>query len=260
VNGERPPEPAVPRLGEARLWELLEAFAARRPAPGAGAAVGLATALGAALAAMAARFAAPRHLVEGEDLALAAEDLAREALRLGDEDADAYAEVLRAGSRARARDPVAGGLAPARPATDAVAGDVAAALSRAAAIPLALADVAARVAELAARLAREGNPNLVGECTTAAALAEASARAASSLVAMDLAHLSGDPRLAEARTACERAAAALASLGGRDDPTTARAAVARGARPEPGRAASSVVRAGGGGGGGDTDTRRDHER
>ncbi len=52
------------------------------------------------------------------------------------------------------------------------------ALSGAAAVPMQVVEVAAQVAQVAAYLAREGNPNLRGDAITAAALAEAGARAA----------------------------------------------------------------------------------
>ena len=56
------------------------------------------------------------------------------------------------------------------------------ALSAASDVPLAIAEVGAMVAEIAARLAREGNPNLKGDAVAAALLAEAGARAAAVLV------------------------------------------------------------------------------
>ena len=49
---------------------------------------------------------------------------------------------------------------------------IAAALSAATDVPLEVVQIASRVAELAARLAEEGNPNLLGDAVTAALLAD----------------------------------------------------------------------------------------
>ena len=54
---------------------------------------------------------------------------------------------------------------------------------------------AAEVAELAADLAARGNPTLRGDAATAALLAEAAARAAANLVAINLAEGMEDERL-----------------------------------------------------------------
>ena len=52
--------------------------------------------------------------------------------------------------------------------------------------PLEIAQVAADVAELGARLAQRGNPNLTGDAIAGALLAEAAAQAAARLVAINL--------------------------------------------------------------------------
>jgi formiminotetrahydrofolate cyclodeaminase len=52
--------------------------------------------------------------------------------------------------------------------------------------PLEIAQVGDELAELAAELARTGNPNLAGDAIAAALLAEASAQAAARLVAINL--------------------------------------------------------------------------
>jgi formiminotetrahydrofolate cyclodeaminase len=163
------------------LEAFLGAVAERTPAPGGGAAAAAACALGAALAEMAARFAARE-----DDAALAAR-LRAEALRLGEADLDAYApvlEALRAGDAAR----------------------VAAAKGAAAETPLAIAEAAAAVAELARALANEGKPSLVGDALAGADIAAAAARAAARLVEINLADATGDPRVARARAAVARAA------------------------------------------------------
>ncbi|HWT23941.1 MAG TPA: cyclodeaminase/cyclohydrolase family protein, partial [Solirubrobacteraceae bacterium] len=71
-------------MRDATVADLLAAFAARTPAPGGGAAAGLACALGAALAEMGARFA------ELDAAAARAAELRETALRLAGEDAAGY--------------------------------------------------------------------------------------------------------------------------------------------------------------------------
>ena len=173
-------------MRELTLDGLLEAFAARTPAPGGGAGAGVAAALGAALAEMGARFAGLE-----EDARRAAE-LRALALELAEGDAAGYAPVLEA-----IRLPAE---APDR------AERVRAALSAAAEVPLALAEAAAEVAALARRVAAEGRPALAGDALTGAELAGAAARAAARLVAIDLGHAPDDPRRARAEAAAAASA------------------------------------------------------
>jgi methenyltetrahydrofolate cyclohydrolase len=80
------------------------------------------------------------------------------------------------------------------------------ALSEAADVPLSVAEAGAEVAEVAARLAREGNPNLRGDAVAAALLAGAGARAAAVLVRINTAAGGiSDDRLARASELAERA-------------------------------------------------------
>ena len=118
----------------------------------------------------------------------AAEVLERaEALRalvapLAQADADAYTAVLEAQRRKQ---------------------DVPGALSRAADVPLAIAEAAAEVASLAALAAAEGNARLRGDALTAAELAAAGARSAAELVAINLAD-GDDDRVRRARELAQR--------------------------------------------------------
>jgi formiminotetrahydrofolate cyclodeaminase len=75
-------------LSELRVAELLAAIGERTPAPASGAATALTGALGAALAELASRFAG------NEEDAERAHALVAELLRLGDEDAVAYAAFM----------------------------------------------------------------------------------------------------------------------------------------------------------------------
>jgi formiminotetrahydrofolate cyclodeaminase len=95
---------------------------------------------------------------------------------LAGEDAEAYSAVLGAKGEAREQ-----------------------ALSRAADVPLELAESAVEVAEVANRLAADGNPTLRGDAMTAALLASAAARAAANLVEINLEARPEDERIARAR-------------------------------------------------------------
>jgi formiminotetrahydrofolate cyclodeaminase len=156
---------------------LLDAVAARTPAPGSGAVSALAVALAAGLTEMAARFA------RGDEAAAArAAELRAEAAALADEDAAAYERYL----------------------LDREPGPIVE-------VPLRVAALAAETAELAARLAAGGNPNLRGDAATGAALAAAAAASCALLVRINLEGSPDDQRAARA----EALAAAAAAAAGR---------------------------------------------
>jgi len=160
--------------------------------------------MAAGLTAMAARFS--RDAWDGAAGAVAqAEALRKRVAPLADEDAEAYENVLTAMRMPKALDPET---------RDALIGS---ALSRAADVPLRIAEAAADVAELAAVLADVGNPNLRGDATAAALLAHAASRAAANLVEINLGMTAQDERIDRARTlvaVCGQAAdQAVASSG-----------------------------------------------
>ena len=158
---------------EDSLGVFLDRLGSGSPAPGGGAAVALTVAMAAALAGMAARFAEGR--LEGSpELIARADSLRHRVAPLAQADGRAYAEVLAAVNLPREPDPETRRRA------------IASALSSAADVPLAVAEIASEVAELAADLARRGNPNLRGDAITAGLLADAGARAASVLVNINL--------------------------------------------------------------------------
>ena len=159
-------------MEELRVGELLDAFAARTPAPGGGAGAGLACALGAALAEMGARFAG----MESE--AARAASLRASALQLAD--AAGYAPVFEALKLPKE--------SPMRTAR------LHSALSEAANVPLAIAEASAEVAALARSVAEAGSASLAGDALTGAELADAAARAAARLVLIDLEGMPDDPR------------------------------------------------------------------
>jgi formiminotetrahydrofolate cyclodeaminase len=169
--------------------ELCDTVAAETSAPGGGSVSAVAGGLAASLVAMAARFSS-----EWEDAAGAvaqAEALRARLLPLADEDAHAYENFLLARRMSREVEPEV---------RDAAIGD---ALSRAADVPLAIAEAAHDVACLAAELAERGNPNLRGDAATAALLAEAGVRASANLVEINLATRAGDERIERARELVE---------------------------------------------------------
>jgi formiminotetrahydrofolate cyclodeaminase len=172
------------------LGELCDTVAAETSAPGGGSVAAIAGALAASLVAMAARFSTD----EWQDAAGAvaqAEALRARLLPLADEDANAYENFLLARRMSREVEPEL---------RDAAIGD---ALSRAADVPLAIAEAAHDVATLAAEAAERGNPNLRGDAATAALLAEAAVRASANLVEINLATREGDERIARARELVE---------------------------------------------------------
>ncbi|WP_051341731.1 cyclodeaminase/cyclohydrolase family protein [Pseudonocardia spinosispora] len=144
--------------------EFLDALAARRPAPSAGAAIGVSLAMAAALAAMVARYSGSGFA----DLAEQADGLRHQAIALADADSAAYAEVLRARAAPAGR--------PAR------TGLVSEAMKSATEVPCALARLGVEVMALCVRLALEGNPNLTGDARTAAFQASSAVTSATDLV------------------------------------------------------------------------------
>ena len=174
------------------VGEFCDTVAAESSAPGGGSVAAVVTTFAASLAAMAARFSGEQW----EDAAGAvaqAEALRARALPLADEDARAYESYLAALHLPRELEPAA---------RDAAIGE---ALSRAAEVPLAIAETALDVASLAADLAERGNPNLRGDAAAAALLAEASVRATANLVEINLATREGDERVERARELVETA-------------------------------------------------------
>jgi methenyltetrahydrofolate cyclohydrolase len=179
-----------------RLGDFLDLLASDRPVPAGGSATAAAVGAAAAIVAKAARLST-RHWREAGGALAQAEALRARAAPLAKADAEAYADAL-----ATLRAP-AGGSQEARDA------EIGAALSRAADVPLAIAVTAADVADLAAAVAENGNPNLRADAAAAAVLAEAGARAAANLVAINLSAIADDERVGRA-DALHAAAAAEA--------------------------------------------------
>jgi formiminotetrahydrofolate cyclodeaminase len=170
--------------------DFCDTVAAQTSAPGGGSVAAIVTAFAASLTAMAARFAT-EEWEDAPGAAAQAEALRARVLPLADEDARAYENFLLA---RRMSDEVDAEI------RDAAVGD---ALSRAADVPLAIAEAALDVASLAAELAEHGNPSLRGDAATAALLSEAAVRATANLVEINLATREGDERIERARELVE---------------------------------------------------------
>jgi methenyltetrahydrofolate cyclohydrolase len=170
--------------------ELCETVAARTSAPGGGSVAAIVTAFAASLTAMSARFATEQW-EDAPGAVAQAEALRARVLPLADEDARAYESFLLARRMSKDFDPQV---------RDAAIGE---ALSRAADLPLAIAEAALDVASLAAELVERGNPNLRGDAATAVLLSEAAVRATANFVEINLATREGDERIERARELVE---------------------------------------------------------
>lgn len=152
------------------LGGFLEDLSSGEPTPGGGGAASVSVALAAALCGMCARFSG-EHLLNAGEAAEEADGLRRYVEPLAQEDAEAYGRVL-AALRLPKTDPGR------QRSLDQ-------SFEEASEVPLKIARAGAETAELAARLARYGNPNLKGDAVSAALLAEAGARAAAMLVGIN---------------------------------------------------------------------------
>jgi formiminotetrahydrofolate cyclodeaminase len=183
--GGRIEENRAVAFADLQFEELLDTIAAETPAPGGGSVAAFVTEMAASLAAMAARFA---HEWDAAAGAVAqAETLRHRARPLAAQDAEAYESVLTALRMPKDLEPEV---------RDALIGET---LSRAADAPLEIAETANDVADLAAEIARLGNPNLRSDAASAAVLAAAAARVAGNLVEVNLATTEGDERIARAQ-------------------------------------------------------------
>jgi methenyltetrahydrofolate cyclohydrolase len=177
------PENTTPDYVDLSLREFLDLVASGRPAPGGGSVAAVAVALAAGLSGMAARLSADQ-LADAPGLAERADASRRRVAPLARADAEAYGRVLDAYRE---------------PDSETRTKRVRIALSGAADVPLAVAEIGNEVAGIAARLVEEGNPNLEGDAMTAVLLADAGVRAAAALAEINLSSANvEDDRLGQA--------------------------------------------------------------
>jgi methenyltetrahydrofolate cyclohydrolase len=189
----------------ASLADVLGHIASEVPSPAGGSAAAIAVAMGAGLTAMCARNSR-EEWPEARGATAQAETLRARIEPLAQADAEAYESALAAFVLPEMLEPEV------RNATLGVA------LERAAAIPLAIGEVGADVADLAASLAENGNPRVRGDAVAGALLAEAGTRAAAHLVRINLGATSEDVRVARADANAEAAARSVRrALAGRDE-------------------------------------------
>lgn len=192
------------RLAELTVTELVERLATDAPAPGGGSAAALTGAIGAALVQMvvelSARRAADRDAEALIEIRGSAASLQSELLRLLEIDAAAYGSVV-----AARRLPKETELE-----RDARLAQIDAAVREATRAPLATADRASAVLDLALRLAPIGSRSAVSDVGVAGELAAAAVRGALLNVEINLPSVAGDEELrAEAARAVEELRAGL---------------------------------------------------
>jgi methenyltetrahydrofolate cyclohydrolase len=165
------------------LDQLLDEVSSPEPTPGAGYCAAVALEMAAGLVAMTARVSRSEW-GEARGAAAQATTLRERVAPLAERNVEAYREAvaLLGGAESGSGD---------EPLRDA--------LARAAGVPLEIAEVAVDVASLAAVVAERGEQALRADAVAAALLAEAAARAAATLVEVNLGTTSADERVARAR-------------------------------------------------------------
>jgi methenyltetrahydrofolate cyclohydrolase len=195
------PTRSTPLL-ECSAKDLLDRFAAKQPAPGAGAAAALTAAMAAGLLGMAARFSTAQ-LIDSAGRAVYADRIRDRVAALVEQDAEAYQAVLAAFAL------------PSQPDPDVRRRQIRRTLERAARVPTEIAEAASGIATEAVELVKRGNPKLRGDAFTAVTLAAAAARSAAELVRLnvELGDLGGDlaDRAARAEEVADKAVAVLTS-------------------------------------------------
>jgi formiminotetrahydrofolate cyclodeaminase len=182
-------------LLDLRLSEFLDEVAGKGRTPGGGSLAALVTAAAAGLLAKVAR-ASKADWADAAGVAAQAEALRDRAAPLAQLDADEYEAAMSSvgapGDESAVRRDFAVGRA----------------YARAAEPPLRIVEAATDVAELAALVARNGDPSLRADAAAAGAFAAAAARAAAELVAVNLTASADDERVLRAHALAELAARA----------------------------------------------------
>lgn len=174
-----------PEYSQLSIAGFLELAGQPKPAPAAGSVAALTLALSCSLCSKAAKLSV-KYLSRAGELATLALELEKHSLELADEDALSYARVTLA-RRAKREE---SGIIPesSKPQADILEASaygaspgediVNEALIQASHVPMTLASLGVSAGEIAAQLASEGNPNLLGDCTSAVFLADAAVRSA----------------------------------------------------------------------------------
>jgi formiminotetrahydrofolate cyclodeaminase len=177
------------------LQDFLDEIASANVMPGAGFVAAFGLAMAAALVTMTARVSRS-HWPEARAVAAQAETLRIRVTPLGAQNVQAYADALSA---------LRGESAPEGSRDESIA----AALGRAAGVPLAICEAAADVTALAAAAAERVDPSVRADAVAAALIAHACSRAAATLVRVNLGTTSGDQRVSSADDLVGSASVAL---------------------------------------------------
>ena len=184
------------RLDELSVRELGARLASSEPIPGGGSAAAITGMLAAALVKMVVELSAgrPAHATDEEELreiGLTASAWQSELLHLANQDATAYAAVVRARRMPRDTDL----------ARTSRAKQVDAAVRDATRVPLRIVEVASQVLDLAVRVAPIGNPHAASDAGVAAQLASAAMRGAALNVRINLPSLPAEDELRDKASA-----------------------------------------------------------
>jgi formiminotetrahydrofolate cyclodeaminase len=185
-------EPAARAYRGMSVAELLDEVSSPEPMPGAGYCAAVALEMAAGLVTMAARVSRAEW-GEARGAAAQAATLRERVAPLAERNVEAYQDAVTLLGAAEA-----GGR-------DEELRDV---LARAAGVPLEIAEIAVDVASLAAVVAERGDQALRADAVSAALLAEAAARAAATLVEVNLGTTGSDERVTRAGDLAGSAAAA----------------------------------------------------
>jgi len=185
-------EPAARTYRGLSVAELLDQVSSPEPMPGAGYCAALALEMAAGLVTMAARVSRAEW-GEARGAAAQASTLRDRVAPLAERNVEAYrdAVALLTAAESKGRDE-----------------ELRDALARAAGVPLEIAEIAVDVASLAAVVAERGDQALRADAVSAALLAEAAARAAATLVEVNLGTTTSDERVTRAGDLAGSAAAA----------------------------------------------------
>ena len=185
-------EPAARTYRGLSVAELLDQVSSPEPMPGAGYCAALALEMAAGLVTMAARVSRAEW-GEARGAAAQASTLRDRVAPLAERNVEAYrdAVALLTAAESKGRDE-----------------ELRDALARAAGVPLEIAEIAVDVASLAAVVAERGDQALRADAVSAALLAEGAARAAATLVEVNLGTTTSDERVTRAGDLAGSAAAA----------------------------------------------------